>query len=68
MINLKLRLARISAQKSQFDLSVESGISQSLISGFERKHILASPEQAEKLAQVLGTEVKKIFGKQDLKK
>ncbi len=61
MENMNLRIARVKRKISQWELSYKTRISQGRISLFERGFRQPTREQAEKIAEALRVDIKKIF-------
>ena len=63
----RLRMTRLKQKKSQFQLSLESGVWPSKISNIENGRWNPSKEEMEKLAKALGVKVTWLFPKGDTK-
>ena len=59
--NMDLRIARTRKRICQYELSYRTGISQGLISLFERGYRQPTKVQAEKIAEALQVNIKEIF-------
>ena len=56
-----LRLARLEAGKSQWEVTMETGIAQTLISLYEREYREPGPEHKKTLAKLYGKSVKELW-------
>lgn len=57
----RLRLARLETNKSQWEISRETGIAQSLISLYERELVTPKSVHKEKLAKLYGKKVEELW-------
>jgi transcriptional regulator with XRE-family HTH domain len=60
-MNIELRVARIRGGLSQHELSLVTGISQSILSMFEQDYSKPNRTQAEAIANALGVKANSIF-------
>jgi len=63
MENMNLKVARIRKKMSQYELSFETGISQTRMSLMENGFRQPTKEQAGRIAVALGVDMKEIFPK-----
>jgi transcriptional regulator with XRE-family HTH domain len=56
-----LKLARLEVGKSQWDVAKETGISQTMLSLYEREYLEPKPEHKEALAKACGKEVGELW-------
>lgn len=62
-MNITLKMSRIKNGMSQHALAKAIGISQALISGYERGYLLPPPDRATKIASILGVRPERLFKK-----
>ena len=56
-----LKLARLKVGKSQWDVAKETGISQTMLSLYEREYLEPKPEHKEILAKLYGKTVEDLW-------
>jgi transcriptional regulator with XRE-family HTH domain len=56
-----LKLARLHTGKSQWDVAKETGISQTMLSLYEREYLEPKPEHKEALAKAYGKQVGELW-------
>ena len=56
-----LKLARLEVGKSQWDVAKETGISQTMLSLYEREYLEPKPEHKKTLAKLYGKKVEELW-------